>query len=112
MLWQVGAFEGGDGGGGVIGGIEIEGLGVIDGDDGDGGGGGIGSESGAVVSDDFVRTRSLEAVGSWSEFSWVEGIEELLLVRWRVPAALSPVKREMVAVPEEQRQVVVDDASR
>ena len=32
-------------GGGVIGGIEIESQGVIDGDDGDGGGGGIGSES-------------------------------------------------------------------
>ena len=30
-------------GGGVIGGIEIESRGVIDGDDGDGGGGGIGS---------------------------------------------------------------------
>ena len=39
-------------GGGVIGGIEIESRGVIDGDDGDGGGGGIGSESVAVVSDD------------------------------------------------------------
>ena len=80
------------------------------GDDGDGGGGGIGSESVAVVSDDGQNAVA-GGEGVLVGVGIAESIEESFCLCGGSSAALSPVK-EMVAVPEGRRRVVVDDASR